>query len=111
MANKPYTEQELNEMRQLKKQGATYAEIGKMFNRTEAVVQLKFSDLGWTNKGFNGQPAVKTPVTVPPREKTLRDFDPRDMIRHLYNMGYRIENNMLVCIVRQKVNIKDILEG
>ena len=98
-------------MRQLKKQGATYAEIGKMFNRTEAAVNLKFHELGWTNNGFNGQTAVKTPVTVSPREKTLSDFDPRDMIRHLYNMGYRIENNILVCIVRQKVNIKDILEG
>jgi len=113
MANRPYTEQELNEMRQLKKQGATYAEIGKMFNRTEAAVQLKFSDLGWTNNGFNGEskPVVKSTVTMPAKEKTLSDFKPRDMIRHLYNMGYRIDNNMLVCIVRQTVNMKDILEG
>ena len=111
MANRPYTEQELNEMRELKKQGATYADIAKMFNRTESALMFKFHELGWTNNGLNGEskPAVKS--TVPAREKTLSDFSPSDMIRHLYNMGYRIENNKLVCIVRQPVNMKDILEG
>lgn len=36
---------------------------------------------------------------------------PREMIKHLYSLGYRIKNNELVVLVEQKVNIKDIING
>ena len=67
-------------------------------------------------KGKDEAPSVPAVphVTVLPvrqREKTLSDFSPRDMIKHLYGLGYRIENNQLVCIVRQVVKISDILNG
>lgn len=44
--------------------------------------------------------------------KTIREKEkltPREMIKSLYDLGYRIENNQLVCYVRQTVNMKDIL--
>ena len=47
----------------------------------------------------------------PVKEKTLDDFTPREIIRHMYNLGYRIENGKLVCIVHQVVNLKDIING
>ena len=57
----------------------------------------------------------KTKVASTPKveivEKTLSDFSPRDIIRHLYNLGYRIENNSLVCYTKQIVNIKDVING
>lgn len=43
------------------------------------------------------------------REKTLDDFTPREIIRHLYNLGYRIEDGELVVIEKKKVNIKSVL--
>lgn len=42
---------------------------------------------------------------------SLDDFAPRDIIKHLYNLGYRIEDNGLVCYVKQKVLLKDILNN
>lgn len=44
-------------------------------------------------------------------QKSLSDYTPREMIKHLYNLGYRIENNEIVCIQKVKVNIKDIING
>lgn len=43
--------------------------------------------------------------------KTLKDFSPRDMIKHLYDLGYRIENNRLVCIQKAYVKLEDIING
>lgn len=45
------------------------------------------------------------------KEKTLDDFSPRDIIKHLYKLGYRIEDNKLVCYVKQQVNVKDIINN
>lgn len=49
---------------------------------------------------------VKCPVT-------LKDFSPREIIKHLHNLGYRIVGKdwKLVCIVEQTVNLKDIING
>ena len=45
------------------------------------------------------------------KEKTLKDFQARDMIKHLYNMGYRIENNQLIVLQKVPVKINDIING
>lgn len=44
------------------------------------------------------------------KDKTLDDFTARDMIRHLYKLGYRIDGT-LYCLVKQSVNVKDIING
>ncbi len=104
---KLFTKEELEQMRQMKNQGATYKEIGEMFGRSEATVQNKFSRLGWSTQP---QAAQMTPPPVRVREKTLDDFTPREIIKHLYNLGYRIENNQIVIVEKRVVNIKSVLE-
>ena len=47
----------------------------------------------------------------PEMEKTLKDFKERDMIKYLYDRGYRIEDNRLVCYVKQTVKLNDIING
>ena len=42
-------------------------------------------------------------------QKTLDDFTPREMIRHLYNKGYRIKGDALYQIVEKKVLLEDII--
>ena len=62
-------------------------------------------------------PAEKPEIVNEPTMKddnvkpSLNDFPPRDIIKHLYNLGYRIENNRLVCLVKQPVNLKDIINN
>lgn len=56
----------------------------------------------------------KDPVHQEPRpvvkEKTLKDFTAREMITHLYKMGYRIENNTLVVLQKVPVKLNDIIK-
>ena len=58
-----------------------------------------------TQKEVNVVVSDPTPVYV----TTHTEMSPREMIKHLYTLGYRIKNNELVVLVEQKVNIKDIL--
>lgn len=51
------------------------------------------------------------PVKVEPLVRNNYIMAPRDMIKYLYSLGYRIKNNELVVLVEQKVNLKDIING
>ena len=60
-------------------------------------------------------PVHATPVVAeaPKKEyvqtKTLDDFSSRDMIKKLYDRGYRIEEGKLVCYIKKPVQIDEIL--
>lgn len=41
--------------------------------------------------------------------KTLDDFSSRDMIKKLYDRGYRIEDGKLVCYIKKSVQLNEIL--
>jgi len=115
---KPYTQEELEQMREMRKQGATYKEIADMFGRTENAVMVKFSQMGWsvTNPSKAKRLQAEQPkelTTVPDklvRKLQLSDFEPREMIKYLYNLGYRIKNNKLVFVTEKVVNMKAVLE-
>lgn len=124
---KDYTTTELAEIKGYLKDGCTHAEIGELMGRSKKAIEQLVLHQGWTRGRFkessdNSVPVWKTTIVetqeefkknepAPVKEKTLFDFQPRDMIRHLYNLGYRIEDNKLVCIVKQVVNVKDIING
>ena len=59
--------------------------------------------LARSNSPIEQKPVVEQPKSV--------QLSPREMIKHLYSLGYRIKNNELVVLVEQKVNIKDIING
>lgn len=115
---KPYTQEELEQMREMRKQGATYKEIADMFERTKNAVMVKFSQMGWsvTNPSKAKRSQAEQPkelTTVPDklvRKLQLSDFEPREMIKYLYNLGYRIKNNKLVFVTEKVVNMKAVLE-
>jgi len=50
----------------------------------------------------------KPVVEVKPKSTQM---SPREMIKHLYSLGYRIKDNQLIVLVEQKVNLKDIING
>ena len=51
---------------------------------------------------------TESPVASTVRTKELQ---PREMIKKLYDMGYRIENNQLVCYQKVVVKVNDIING
>ena len=135
---KGYTITEVNQMIQMRKEGASYQEIAEMFGRSKFAVQKKLSQMGACVKqpeqllrGKAKKAAAEKAMTVPPisdkpapvvksemtqvsnapvRKAMLSDFSPREIIKYLYNLGYRIEDNQIVFYQRQVVNIKSVLE-
>ena len=109
------------------KDGCSIAEIAELMGRSKKSIENTILRQGWTRGRFressdNAVPVWKTTVVeteqelkknepVPVKEKTLSDFSPREIIRYMYNLGYRIEDNKLVCLVKQVVNVKDIINA
>lgn len=129
---KDLTTTELNEMRSLLNEGLSYAEVAELIGRNKksvanAAFRYKLKDSSKsakkqeTPKEWNSELVKKTientnkpvePVMKEPvKEKTFKDFNPRDIIKYMYGLGYRIEDNKLVCYVKQTVNVKDIVNG
>lgn len=104
--HKPYTTTEVAEILQLYDAGKTPAEIGEKMGRTRSAIYQMIYNM---RKGNN-------PVPTPPHSenapapKPTSTMTPREMIKALYDMGYRIENNQLVCYVKQVVKIKDVIQ-
>ena len=130
MARYPlWTDKEEAELKGYLKDGCNYAEIGELMGRSKKSIEMLALRQGWTHGRFressdNVAPVWKTTVVeteqelkktepAPVKEKTLFDFPPREIIKHLYNLGYRIKGSdwKLVCTVEQTVNLKDIING
>lgn len=116
MSKKRMDDAELELIRGYLRDGYTQAEVGELVGRTTKSINNLVSRMGWTKKKgglFSDKKSVaalqEQVATPAPKEKTLKDFTAREMIKYLYNLGYRIENNTLVCYVKQAVNVKDII--
>lgn len=44
------------------------------------------------------------------KRKALNAIPPRELVRHLYNLGYRIEDGGLYVITKRQVMLNDILD-
>lgn len=114
---KDYTTTELAEIKSYLRDGCSYDEIAELMGRSKKSIENTVQRQGWTKGRFNNdsvEPSIQKQVIVeqaPVNEKTLKDFSAREMIKYLYSLGYRIEDNKLVCYVKQAVNIKDIING
>lgn len=109
-----YTEKEISEMVEMFNQGATFAEIAELVGRSTTAVQNKMNDLGYyaKKKALQGtRPMEPETVLVEGKTlvkmKTLDDYPARDLIKNLFDRGYRIENNKLYYIHKKEVNLAD----
>ena len=107
--SKRYTAKEWAEVVDMFNQGATYQEIAEMTGRTPDAIRVKLNLAGMTRR------PVSQKTENPPKEKklvkipTIEDFPPRDLIKRLYDLGYRIKNNKLYVVTEKVVNIADII--
>jgi len=71
-------------------------------------VELKVGDvvLGTITPAKVDEPEKKEVVKP---EKTLNDFSVREILKFLYEKGYRIENNSLYCLIKKPVQLNEIL--
>lgn len=138
---KDFTTTELNEIKSFLKDGLSYEEIAELMDRTKKSILNLVSRQGWSRGRYKADATETTPwetilkaqepelplkgtsdimieledepeMPKPVKEKTLFDFPPREIIRHLFKeLGYKIENNKLVCYVKQVVNLDDIIKN
>lgn len=102
MNSKKYTQEDIEILVQMKKDGATSKQIAERLGRSVSSVDNKYWQVSKeTPKEDTERKLVKIPK--------LEDFPPREMIKHLYNLGYRIEDNRLVLIRKDYINIKKII--
>ena len=90
----------------LRERGVTCREIAATLNIPYGTLSAAF--FRRREKAGKSEKPGTTP-TAAVKEKTLDDFKPREMIKHLYKLGYRIENNGLYVITRQQVKLGDII--
>ena len=120
-----YSAEDLKLMIDLRKAGKTYAEIAHVIGRNEKAISMKFYQMNKEAKKKGKEQTQAHAVEQKPEERKpvgviaagenkgmpVLQMSPREMIKKLYDLGYRIENNQLVCYVKQKVNIQDIISG
>ena len=136
-ARKPYTTDEIKTILDMYNAGYKYKEISRKTGRSTAalsqLVYMEKKNSHYSNFIFSANKkkaelkvggvkvaevlaeAVEQPKATgviasgPNTGMPVLEMTPREMIKKLYDLGYRIENNRLVCYVKQSVNLKDII--
>lgn len=106
---RPFTPEENNKIQRLYDEGKTAKEIGEAVGRTAGSIAQQVYNLRKLAKE-NDTEQVGILHTNAPTVK-LVELTPRQMIKKLYDLGYRIENNQLVCYTKNVVKIQDIIHG
>ena len=110
------------EVEELRKGGATYREISEMLGIPQGTLsaqksrrKIKFDIDHVKERSVEKMRGGEKPVTFIKeekpvvKEKTINDFSPREMIKRLYELGYRIKDNGLYVVTLTQVNIKSVL--
>lgn len=108
---KPWTTEDIATLGIMRSEGKTIAEIAEKLGRSKPAIWSFIKKL----KNNGGQPDDvnwDTPRCDEPaltKQKTLDDFTPREMIKHLYNLGYRIIDGDLYLVQQTRVNLEDVI--
>ena len=135
---KPFTTEEIRQIFEFKKRGYKTSEIAEIVGRTTAAINTFFAreknhhcysrmlkedqsiQAEKVDIKVNGVKVAEAPaavmetqaeITPRPIGQPNKEMTPREMIKRLYDLGYRIENNQLVCYQRVQVKIQDIINS
>lgn len=126
MGNKVFTDEDINNIISLRAEGYTFSEISELTGFNKDSMRAKLATLrkiGWNIPlgkpgGISGKTKVKTQEPIKeetqekPKEKTLYDFSPREILYHLFNnLHYKIDENGLYQeqVIKNRVKLNDIL--
>lgn len=125
MSTKVFSDEDINNIISLRSEGYSFSEISELtgFNKDSmraklAILRRKGWDIplgkpgGVFGKTKSKKQEPKKEETQKPKEKTLYDFSPREIIYHLFhNLGYKIDENGLYKeeIVKNRVKLTDLL--
>ena len=125
MRTKVFTDEDVNNIISLRTEGYSFSEISELTGFNEDSMRAKLAILrkkGWDiplgkpggfgNARDRKQEPKKERSQEKPKEKTLYDFSPREIIYHLFhNLGYKIDENGLYKekIIKNRVKLSDLL--
>lgn len=111
---RPFTPEENKQIETLLDEGKTAKQIAEIVGRTAGAVSRQIFRMRKATE--EGKPNEEKPKQIgllhadAPTVKVI-ELTPRQMIKKLYDLGYRIENNQLVCYTKNVVKIQDIIHG
>ena len=118
--NVKFSVEEVKEIFRLRQMGYKYSEIATAIGRSYSGIAMFFKreKEAHTYSAMLGEqiPSVRETPATPQKEgeapvNTHAELTPREMIKRLYDLGYRIEDNNLVCYQRVQVKIQDIINS
>ena len=126
MGTKVFSDEDINNIISLRADGHTFSEISELTGFNKGSMRAKLATLrkiGWNIPlgkpgGISGKAKVKAQepkkeeTQDKPKEKTLYDFSPREILYHLFhNLGYKIDENGLYKeeIIKNRVKLSDLL--
>ena len=112
-----FTPEEDENILRLKESGYTYKQISEVLTRhSKEAIMNRYYYIMHTNENPNRevlQPADQAQPQPQPRQSgrkvTLHDFTPREMIKHLYDLGYRLEDGKLILVQKTVIKLGDII--
>ena len=125
-SRKNYTDEEKKYIIKLFNEGVKQKEIAELTRRTVGAIRMVIYEarknnvdlkVGGVKVGEAPASSVEQPKPVgiiangANRGMPVLEMTPRQMIKKLYDMGYRIENNHLVCYQKVVVKVNDIING
>ena len=126
MSTKVYSDEDINNIISLRSEGYSFSEISELTGFNKDSMRAKLSVLrkeGWNipmgkpggifGKAKNKKQEPKKEETQEkPKEKTLYDFSPREILYHLFhNLGYKIDESGLYKeeVIKNRVKLTDLL--
>ena len=125
MSTKVFSDEDVNNIISLRAEGYTFSEISELTGFNSDSMRAKLAILrkrGWDiplgkpggipKNTTKKQEPKKEETQEKPKEKTLYDFSPREIIYHLFhNLGYKIDENGLYKeeIIKNRVKLSDLL--
>ena len=111
--NKHYRLIEINEILNLKKSGWKIKDIAKQYNRTEngisgAISRYKDAPSYRAVDNFSDGSSVVMTADKTVLRSPLKDYTYDELIKYLYDQGFRIEDNQLVHITKTPVKLNNI---
>lgn len=108
----PYTQEEMDVIMSLINEGHTASKISELTGRSPGAINTLAYKIrrGMMKPSPKKEDKPATQVNEVKPTVNPKEMSPRDMIKKLYDMGYRIEDNHLVCYVKQMVKLSDIIQ-
>lgn len=107
--NKHYRLIEINEILNLKKSGWSLKDIAKQYNRTINGIASVVSRYKTVDSFSDDSSRTVDNTVLRVLRSPLKDYTYDELIKYLYDQGFRIEDNQLVHITKTPVKINNII--